>query len=146
MPFGEAHSEFQSFWKKKNGFNNRTHISLGGGYRTIFRDTTLVGVNGFYDTARLREQWSPSGGVGLELAALLQSYEALDLNFNWYGRMFDSQVLRSAFRYGPANFDLEAGYSHELWEGGPDFRLKITGYKFDTVVDKYGGWRTGGDL
>ena len=61
--FGEAHTEFQSFWKTNNGFNNRVDVSLGGGYRTILRNSTLVGINGFYDTSRLGGTWYSSGSA-----------------------------------------------------------------------------------
>jgi len=142
--FGEAHAEFQSF-RQATGFNNRADISLGGGYRTIPRDNLLIGINWFYDAARLGGTWYSSGGVGAEMAALLPGNDAVDINFNWYGLLFDSDVIRNAFRYGPSNFDAEAGYSHEMWDGGPDLRLKITGYQFDTG-SKIAGWNAGAEL
>ena len=142
--FGEAHTEFQDFWKtltstftsgttlkSRSGFNNRVDMSFGGGYRTLVRSDTLLGVNGFYDTSRLGGTWYSSGGVGLEMAALVSGNDAIDLNFNWYGQLFNGNVIRNAFRYGPSNYDVQAGYSHELWNGGPDLRLKMTGYQFD---------------
>ena len=71
--------------------------------------------------------------------------DAIDLNFNWYGKLFNSQVLTNAFRYGPSNFDFQAGYSHESWNGGPDFRLSATGYQFDIGSRVY-GWNAGAEL
>jgi hypothetical protein len=142
--FGEAHTEFQDFWKT-NSFNNRVDLSFGGGYRTFVRRDTLLGVNGFYDTSRLGGTWYSSGGVGLEMAALVAGNDAVDLNFNWYGQIFNSSVIRNAFRYGPSNFDFQAGYSHELWNGGPDLRLKAAGYKFDIGNSVY-GWNAGAEL
>ena len=44
--FGEAHSEFQSFWNTSS-FNNRVDVSLGGGARTLLHKSTLLGMNGF---------------------------------------------------------------------------------------------------
>jgi hypothetical protein len=143
--FGEAHTEFQSFWKTNNGFNNRVDVSLGAGYRTLLRRNTLLGVNGFYDTSRLGGTWYSSGGLGLEMAALLPGNDAIDLNFNWYGQLFNSNVILNAFRYGPSNYDFEAGYSHELWNGGPDLRLKMTGYQFNIGNSVY-GWNAGAEL
>ncbi len=143
--FGEAHTEFQSFWKTNNGFNSRVDVSLGGGYRTILRNSTLVGMNGFYDTSRLGGTWYSSGSLGLEMAALLPGNDAIDLNFNWYGRLFDSNVIRNAFRFGPSNYDFQAGYSHELWNRGPDLRLSATGYMFDIGTSVY-GWNAGAEL
>ncbi len=142
--FGEAHTEFQSFWNA-GGFNNRVDISLGGGYRTLLRRDTLLGVNGFYDTSRLGGAWYSSGGVGFELAAIIAGNDAIDLNFNWYGEIFNSTVIRNAFRYGPSNFDFQAGYSHETWNGGPDLRLSATGYKFDAGSSVY-GWNAQAEL
>src|SRR5271157_213002 len=143
MIFGEAHTEFQDFWKTRS-FNNRVDMSFGGGYRTLLKCNTLLGVNGFYDTSRLGSTWYSSGSVGFQMAALIGS-DAIDLNFNWYGQLFNSNVILNAFRYGPSNYDFEAGYSHELWNGGPDLRLKMTGYKFDVGNSVY-GWNTGAEL
>ncbi len=78
------------------------------------------------------------------MAALIGS-DAIDLNFNWYGQLFNSNVILNAFRYGPSNYDFEAGYSHELWNGGPDLRLKMTGYEFDLGNRVY-GWNAGAEL
>jgi hypothetical protein len=137
--FGEAHTEFQSFWNTTD-YNNRVDISLGGGYRTIARRNTLLGINGFYDTSRLGGNWYSSGSVGFEIAALLPGNDALDLNFNWYGNLFSGNVISNAFRYGPSNFDFQAGYSHQLWDRGPDLRLSATGYKFNAGNSVYGGY------
>ncbi len=119
-------------------------MSFGGGYRTFLSRDTLLGVNGFYDTSRLGGTWYSSGSVGLEMAALVGS-DAVDVNFNWYGQLFNSNVIRNAFRFGPANFDLQAGYSHELWNRGPDLRLSATAYKFDLGNSVY-GWNAGAEL
>jgi hypothetical protein len=156
--FGEAHSEFENFWNTfkstfshgntttyENGFNNRVDLSLGGGFRSFVRRDTLLGVNGFYDTSRLGERWYSSGGLGLEMAALVGGNDAIDLNFNWYGKLLNGNVIRNAFRYGPSNFDFQAGYSHELCNGGPDFRLSATGYKFD-IGESVWGWNAGAEL
>lgn len=156
--FGEAHGEFTNFWKTvqrlfrggntittQSSFNERTDLSLGGGYRTILNENTLLGVNGFFDTTKLGSRWYSSGGVGFEFAALLPGYDAVDLTFNWYGNLFNSNVLANAFRRGPQNYDFQAGYSHELWDGGPDLRLHATGYKFSSTTGVY-GLRGGAEL
>lgn len=158
MLFGEAHSEFENFWNTlkstfthgttttyDNCFNNRVDLSFGGGFRSFVRRDTLFGVNGFYDTSRLGEHWYSSGGLGLGMAALVGGNDAIDLNFNWYGRLFNSNVIVNAFRYGSSNFDFQAGYSHELWNGGPDLRLSATGYKFD-IGESVWGWNAGAEL
>ncbi|MEW6113944.1 MAG: hypothetical protein AB1664_17555, partial [Thermodesulfobacteriota bacterium] len=142
--FGEAHTEFQSFWNT-DSYNNRVDISLGGGYRTLLGRDTLLGVNGFYDTSRLGNTWYSSGSLGFEMAAILPGNDAIDLNFNWYGHLFNSTVIQNAFRYGPSNFDFQAGYSHEVWNGGPDLRLSATGYRFDIGTGVY-GWNAGAEL
>ncbi len=156
--FGEAHGEFQNFWKTiqrtftsggttttLSGFNERTDLSFGGGYRTILNENTLLGVNGFFDTTKLGNRWYSSGSLGFEMAAALQGNDAIDLNFNWYGNLFQSNVLANAFRRGPQSFDFQAGYSHELWNGGPDLRLNVTGYRFSAGSGVY-GLRGGAEL
>ena len=54
-------------------------------------------------------------------------------------------MIVNAFRYGPSNYDFQAGFSHELWNGGPDFRVSATGYQFD-VGNRVYGWNTGAEL
>lgn len=142
--YGEAHGEFQSFWKTTPGSsNNRTDLSLGGGYRRMLGSKALVGINGFYDTSRLYGDWYSSGSAGVEMAAEISGNDAIDLNFNWYGRLFNTSVLSNAFRYGPSNYDFQVGYSHELWNNGPDLRLSATGYKFDVGSNVYGYYGQG---
>jgi hypothetical protein len=149
--FGEAHAEFENFWRTltstptESGFNNRVDMSFGGGYRKFLLRDTLLGVNAFYDTSRLGQTWYSSGSVGFEMATLAAGLDALDLNFNWYGKLFNGAVIRNAFRYGPSNFDFQVGYSHELWDRGPDLRLSATGYKFDIGNSVY-GWNAGAEL
>jgi len=157
--FGEAHAEGWGFWKKPSvsvttppGFtvttdetSNRIDLSFGGGYRTMLGANSFFGVNGFYDTSRLFDTWYSSGGVGLEFAANLAGDDAIDLNFNWYGNLFNRDVLINAFRNKGNSFDVEAGYSHSLFNQALDLRLKLIGYQFD-VGDKVYGWRGGADL
>jgi len=157
--FGEAHAEGWGFWQSPSvsvsapdGFttttstaNNRIDLSFGGGYRTTLAANTFFGVNGFYDTSRLYNRWYSSGGVGLEFAATASGDDAIDLNFNWYGNLFNRDVLVNAFRNKGNSFDVEAGYSHSLFNQALDLRLKAVGYQFD-IGDKVYGWRGGADL
>lgn len=157
--FGEAHAEGWDFWKRPDvsiatpaGLTsatstscNRVDLSLGGGYRTMLGEGTFLGVNGFYDTSRLYNKWYSSGGVGLEMAATVGGDDAVDLNFNWYGNLFNRDVLVNAFRNKGNSFDVEAGYSHALFDHALDLRLKVIGYQFD-VGQRVGGWRGGADL
>jgi len=69
--------------------------------------------------------------------AALMANDAMDFHFNWYGQLFNGDVIRDAFTHGPSNFDFQGGYSHELWDGGPDLRLSATGYRFD-IGDVWG--------
>ncbi|MGO9572363.1 MAG: hypothetical protein ACLP5H_33015 [Desulfomonilaceae bacterium] len=157
--FGEAHAEGWDFWKRStvsvaaapgltvttSDTSNRVDLSFGGGYRTMLGANTLLGVNGFYDASRLFNKWYSSGGVGLEYAANVAGDDAIDLNFNWYGNLFNRDVLINAFRNQGNSFDVEAGYSHALFNRSLDLRLKLIGYQFDigTAVQ---GWRGGADL
>ncbi len=144
--FGEAHSEFQGLSTKLPGeSDDQTYLSFGGGYRTLLRRTTLVGFNAFYDTARFASKWLSSGGAGLEFATLLHGHDALDVNFNWYGDLANEGTLVNESRDGLDNFELQVGYSHQLFHRGPDLRLYGTGYKFDDGGGVY-GWQAGLEL
>ena len=158
--FGEAHAEFQDFWNTvRSTFTSGTTTTTlsrfndqgwricrsEGGYRTFLRSDTLLGVNCFYDTSRLGGAWYSSGGVGLEMAARFVGSDAVDLNFNWYGQLFNGNVIRNALGYGPANFDIQQG-PDRLWNGGPDLRLFGTGYKFDIGNRGVYGWNAGAEL
>ena len=143
--FGEAHAEFQDFWQSPRTAgaggsvaNSRTNLSFGGGYRKVVGGNTLVGVNGFFDTAKVFDQWYSSGGVGLEMIANLTDYDAVDLRANWYGNLFNREVLINAFRNRGGNFDIEAGYSHALFDQAFELRLKFVGYQFDIGNAVYG--------
>jgi hypothetical protein len=158
--FGEAHTEWWDFGKRPDvslatppeywvtttsPTSNRVDLSFGGGYRTMLGANTFLGVNGFYDTSRLYNRWYSSSGVGLEFAAMTGEDDAVDLNFNWYGNLFNRDVLVNAFRNNGGNFDLEAGYSHALFNHALDLRFKFAGYQFSVGNPVY-GWRTGADL
>jgi hypothetical protein len=157
--FGEAHAEGWDFWKRPSvsittpaGFttttstaNNRVDLSFGGGYRTMLSEGKFLGMNGFYDTSRLFNQWYSSGGVGLEMAATVGGDDAVDVNFNWYGNLFNRDVLVNAFRNKGNSFDVEAGYSHALFDHALDLRLKVVGYQFG-IGEAVQGWRGGADL
>ncbi len=175
--YGEAHGEFSNFLytvKRIIGLetaftttdmmttttgltsvNERIDLSFGGGYRRLFRDGLLLGLNAFYDTSKLAGQWYGGNalakwyggsGLGIEIAALVSGSDAIDLNFNYYGSLFSGRnSIVNAFRNGGGNFDLETGYSHQLYTDGPDLRVKLTGYQFD-IGRKVYGWNAGTEL
>jgi hypothetical protein len=151
--FGEAHAEFTNFGKTlqrifssgnttttERGYPDRIDLSFGGGYRKIFGDNLLLGVNAFGDTTKLADQWYGSGGVGFEMAALGAGNDLVELNFNFYGNLFQGRnSIVNAFRNGPRNYDASVAYSLQLGADGPDLRLKLTGYRFDIGTSQYGG-------
>ena len=144
--FGEAHGNWWNFAQRPTGgASNRVDLSIGGGYRKILADQLLVGINGFYDTSRLFNNWYSSGGVGLEFAANIGSSDAVDLNANWYGDIFSSSSILNAFRNKGGSYDIEAGYSHAMFNQALDLRIKFAGYQFDTGSSVY-GYKTGADL
>jgi len=144
--FGEAHAEFQTFWRKApDGNADRTDLSLGGGYRKIVGRSVLVGVNGFYDTSRLSGSWYSSGGVGLEMAAIVAGEAAFDLNVNYYGNLFSRDIFINAFRNVHGSFDVDAGYSQPIFDRALDLRLSMAGYQYD-IGSKIYGWRGGVEL
>jgi hypothetical protein len=146
--YGEAHGEFQSLSIDQPGSpNNSVELCFGGGYRRMAGNHTMIGLYSFFDTTKLSGAWYSSGSAGVEMAAIVTGYDAIDLNFNWYGKALDAAFLSNSLdfipvtdgvRFGPSNFDVLAGYSHVLYNGGPDLRLSITGYKFDTGSAVYG--------
>jgi len=87
------------------------------------------------------------GSVGAEMAALVEGHDAVDLHFTWYGQALDPSFFLNSLGYVPANrpsrlrpFKLRFSgrLFHELYHGGPDLRLSVTGYKFDTGSGVYG--------
>jgi len=166
--FGEAHGEFTDFWKTlsklwrdefetsftitnttfagQGSHNERVDLSFGVGYRRILGESLLLGLNGFYDTTNLGNQWYRSGCIGFEMVALLPGDDAIDLNFNYYGDIFRGwNGVIDAIGNGAGDFDVEVGYSHELFDGGPDLRLKVTGYQLNVGTKIY-GWNAGAEV
>ena len=143
--FGAAHSELQgSSTNLTRRADEQVFLSMGGGYRTVLRGKTLLGFNCFYDTARFANRWVSSGGAGLEMALLMAGHDALDMKINWYGDLSEGDLVNQ-YRDGPGNFDLQFGYSHQLFDGGPDLRLFGTVYDFDDESTVW-GWQAGGEL
>jgi hypothetical protein len=163
MAFGEAHGAFTNFWEvftgepkslefhdysvanEWRGSSINTELSLAGGYRKILKNKVLLGVNASFDSAWVGYEWYASGAVGLEAATLLPGNDALDLSCNWYGDLFKTEFIANAFRRGPDNYDLQVGYSHELWNGGPDLRLSATAYRYAAGTGVF-GMRGGAEL
>jgi hypothetical protein len=162
--FVEGHGEFINFWKtirrtifgqteftntetSHRPFFDRTDLSIGGGYRRIFRDMVMLGVNGFYDVSQLGDgRWYGSPGFGFEMAGLGAGNDMVDLTVNYYGNLFQGRnSIINAFRNGAGNYDIQVGYSIELWDEGPDFRVKATGYRFDAGSTVY-GWNAGAQV
>ncbi len=153
--YGEAHGEFQSLSIAQPASpNNSVELCFGGGYRRMFGNHTMIGLNSFFDTTKLSGAWYPSGSAGGEMAFMVHGDDAIDLLFNWYGKALDASIFNSNPAYaaaaanasfGNSNFDFQAGYSHELYNGGPDLRLSVTGYKFD-CGSNVSGYYAGAEL
>jgi hypothetical protein len=78
---------------------------------------------------------------------MISGHDAIDFIFNWYGKALDATIFGTTPAYaasaatanfGNANFDFQVGYSHELYNGGPDLRLSATGYKLECGSNVYG--------
>ncbi|MFC1835065.1 hypothetical protein ACFL2Q_10055 [Thermodesulfobacteriota bacterium] len=144
--FGHAHSEFQIASQKSSArFHDNVFLAMGGGYRSVLGGKIVVGVNGFCDLTQFGNEWLSSGGAGLEMAFLIHGHDALDMNFNWYGDLSDNDLVINEFRDGYANYELQVGYSHQLYHEGPDLRLYGAGYKFDDETGVW-GWQAGVEL
>ena len=168
--FAEAHGEsvisksstwvpfLNNFWQlTAPGDQSRLDLSFGIGYRRIFAQDLLLGVNAFYDTTRLYgPSWRSSGGYGLEMAANGPGDSAIDLTFNYYGNVYGGYNSRGSvfptfniidgIQNGTANYDLEAGYSQSIIDQTLDLRLKVTGYQFALNNSKKYGIRSGAEL
>jgi hypothetical protein len=150
--FGEAHAEFTNFGKTLkrilhfgnttttySGFDERSDLSIGGGYRKLFGESLMLGVNGFYDATMLSSSWYGSGGIGFEMVTMGAGHDLVEFNFNYYGDIFQGRnSIINAFRNGPLNYDASLAYSLQLGDDGPDLRLKLTGYRFDIGTARYG--------
>jgi len=146
--YGEAHGEFQTLSISQPGSpNNSTELCFGGGYRRMLGKDTLVGLHSFFNTAKLSGTWYPSASAGVEFASMISGHDAIDFIFNWYGKALDATIFGTTPAYaasaatanfGNANFDFQVGYSHELYNGGPDLRLSATGYKLECGSNVYG--------
>ncbi|MGO8879291.1 MAG: hypothetical protein ACLQMS_07235 [Desulfomonilaceae bacterium] len=144
--FGEAHGNYWNFGlAPTGGASNRVDLSFGGGARKVYSNQLLLGVNGFYDTSRLFNRWYSSGGAGMEIAANIGTTDAVDLNANWYGNLFSSNYILNAFRNKGNSFDIQAGYSHAMFDSALDLRVKLAGYQLD-VGNPVRGYMTGADL
>ena len=113
----------------------------------MFGNHTMIGLHSFFDTTKLSGIWYPSGSAGVEMSAMVSGHDAIDLIFNWYGKALDASIFSSTPAYaataanasfGNSNFDFQVGYSHELYNGGPDFRVSATGYKLECGSNVYG--------
>lgn len=168
--FAEAHGEsvslksftwvpfLNNFWQQTPpGAESRVDLSLGIGFRRIFGEDLLLGVNAFYDTTRLYgTSWRSSGGYGLEMAANGPGNSAFDLTFNYYGNVYGGYNSRGSvfptfnivdgIQSGQANYDLEAGYSQPIFEQAFDLRLKVTAYQFALNDTKNYGMKSGAEL
>lgn len=146
--YGEAHGEFQSLSFTQPGSpNNSTELCFGGGYRRMLGKDTMVGLHSFFNTAKLSGTWYPSASAGVEFASMISGHDAIDFIFNWYGKALDATIFAgipayvssaSTANFGNANFDFQVGFSHELYNGGPDLRLSATGYKLECGSNVYG--------
>jgi hypothetical protein len=144
--FGEAHFENRDFWQReRSNAEYRTDLSFGGGFRKLVNASTYWGLSGFYDATKISGKWYSSGSLGVEINWLIGGDSALDANFNYYGNIFNRDVLTNLFRNFGGSYDFEAGYSHSLLDQTLDLRLKAVGYQFD-VGEKVYGWRAGADV
>jgi hypothetical protein len=161
--FGQFHGEFQDFWRSSSSrvltapaigaaglreiqipSMQRYDISVGGGIRRTITWESILGFNAFYDTSNVHDQWYSSGGIGLEWFSRLPGNGLIDVEFNYYGKLFARDTFVNTFRHGPSNFDVEVGYSQPVLQQAIDLRAKVVGYQFD-VGHKVWGWRVGAE-
>ncbi len=146
-----------NFWQHEDpGLQDRIDLSIGGGYRNLFNDRLLLGVNVFFDSTRLTGSWRYSGGLGFEVASFGPGNSLVDMNINFYSLSYiayDSRGsvlltfnLLGAISRGKGNFDFEAGYSQPLFYRAFDLRLKATVYQFELANSQKIGFRSEAEI
>jgi hypothetical protein len=120
----------------------KVDLSVGGGFRKLFSNHTMLGINAFFDTSRVLDKWYGSWGAGLEMAGSAGGDGMSDLRFNAYGPMFTKESFEGAIRKEGMGFEFDAGYSYPLFNRSIDLRLNFGGYQLDTGERVY-GWKAG---
>jgi hypothetical protein len=148
--FSQGHygyNRFQINGVPNGGFADyRTDAFAGGGYRVLVDPTFSLGLNGFWDFARVLGSNHNSWGIGLEATYARTDRGILDLTINQYGNLFGSSPL-NIWRNGDLNFDVEAGYSVGFSQGLGDLRIKANAYRFDAGDGgPVGGYKLGAEV
>lgn len=143
--YGEVHGILNDFWRVAPwSEDGRLDLSLGGGVRRRVGDSVVVGAHGFYDATLLNREWNSSGSLGGFLAAMLAGNDAMEMSLNWYGSSSDPLLTAPSFLGESGSWDAKATYYHELWNGGPDLRLSLTGYSSHQQMNpRLRGYATG---
>ncbi len=127
--------------------SHRINLSVGGGYRTILGDRTMLGVNAYYDAPRIFGTWFGTWGWGIEVASLIGGGGLADLTFNSYGNPASIYGTAELWKEGVFSYDVEIGYSQPLLNGELDLRVKGIGYQWTAgTLTKIYGYRGGMEL
>ncbi len=149
--FAEFHGENRGVFaqgpSRSRGGLLTTHVSMGGGYRSFVGNRGLVGVNGFYETG-VFGRFSPSWAWGMEMAASVGANGLLDLTLNQYGNRLGNPLdLFARAKRRAIDVDVETGYTHRVFNGHGDLRLRAGGYQFNTRSARWDyGYKAGADL
>jgi hypothetical protein len=139
--------EFHGRRKFRRLFAGRRDNAVGLGYRRIFFERVLFGVNAFADISRTRRASNNSWGWGVEAALRPLSNCVLDFTLNNYGNPFNAGRLAGrALDPANADWDSEIGCTLRGLLNKFNLRLKADAYGFRSGRARRMGRSVGLDL
>ncbi|MBI5571372.1 MAG: inverse autotransporter beta domain-containing protein [Desulfomonile tiedjei] len=145
--FGQVHGQFEDVSSLLGGSRDpNMQMLVGGGYRKRLGANAMIGLNGFYTTARLSRDWYSSGIAGLEMAWVSLRDAVFMLNCNYYGNIFaDATGILTSYRGQTGDYKIEASYEQPILRRSVDFKVRGSSYRLDRGGDAY-GWTAGAEL
>lgn len=113
--FFESRAEYRDpLFRIADSPERRFDLGMGVGWRKVWDDRVMIGINGFWDTSRMYGDWYSSPGFGFEFAAAT------------YRSIWD--ITLNVYRGG--GIDLKGGVTLPILEDHLDMRLYAEKYRF----------------